>query len=210
MARGKSKSNGRAKKTHASPKKQRERKPRVAKTAEQMSDDQRRGLLFSYKRRLKPLLEQEKEAKAAVSKLFEQAKREGVTKIELKIALALETDEGGEKVNAEIERIARVARWMNVPVGAQLDMFGGDKRTQAEKHFDEGKVAALDDLPAKPPAHLGQAAAQHWLEGHAEGRKSLNEERASGFKPLGESVPEVVSDLIPPAVNGGSGQPAAH
>jgi len=198
---------GKAKKT-AAPKKQRERKP--PKTAEQLSDEQRQALLFSYKRKIKPLLVTEKNAKAAVTQTYEMAKKEGIPKIELKIAMALESEEGEEKISSEFERFARVARWMGVKIGTQLDMFAG-KQTQAEQHYADGKRAALDDLPAKPPSHLGQAAAEHWLSGHAEGRKALNTERAEGFKPLGEHVADLAEKAgIAASLNLNEGTPAVN
>jgi hypothetical protein len=177
-----------------------EKKPRERKTAEKLSDEQRQALLFSHKRNLKPLLAQEALAKGAVVKAFELAKKEGIPKKEIKIAIALESEEGEEACNAEVERYVRVARWMGVPLGTQREMFSAGKPSAAEANFEAGKRAALDDLPAIPPAHLGQKAADVWLSGHAEGRKiplnvERNVDRASGFKPLSE----VVNDLIPPA-----------
>lgn len=186
-------------------------KPKAAKapkpTVEQLSDQQRQALLFSHARKLKPLLAVETEAKAAVTKAFELAKKEGVLKKEIKLKLSLETEEGIDAAKAELERTNRVARWMGV--GKQLELFGG-KETVAERHYEDGRRAALDDRPASPPAHLAQKDADVWLSGHAAGRTSLNTERAStGFKPLSE----VVSDLIPdppPMPANGNAEHVAH
>lgn len=163
-------------------------KPRAAKpkpSAEQLSDQQRQTLLFSHARKLKPLLAIEAEAKAAVTKAFELGKKEGVTKKEIKLKLSLETEEGIEAAKAELERTNRVARWMGV--AKQLELFGG-KETVAERHYEDGRRAALDDKPASPPNHLAQKDSQVWLDGHAAGRTALNTERASsGFRPLGDA-----------------------
>ena len=188
------------------------KKPKVVKTkptAEQLSDQQRQTLMFSYKRKLKPLLAAEKEAKTDVSQTFEQAKKEGIPKKEILLAIQLESDEGIEKMKAEVERTHRIARWLGV--GKQLDLFGAaEKQVSAERNFEDGRIAALNDLPAKPPGHLSQQAADTWLQGHAAGRTSLNTERASsGFKPLSE----VVSDLIPdppPMPANGNAEHVAH
>lgn len=181
-------------------KKQKAAKPKP--TIEQLSDQQRQALLFSHARKLKPLLAVETEAKSAVTKAFELAKGEGVTKKEIKLKLALETEEGIEAAKAELERTNRVARWMGV--GKQLELFGG-KETVAERHYEDGRRAALDDQPARPPSHLSQKDAEIWLSGHAAGRTSLNTERAStGFKPLGDiankivPAPEPNGDATPP------------
>lgn len=167
-------------------------------SAEQMSDQTRQTLLFQHKRKLKPLLAAEKMAKDAVRKQYEIAKKEGITKKEIEIAFLLETEEGQEKVKAQVQRILDVDRWMGKEIGTQLDMF--TKESSAERHFDEGKRAALDDQPCKPPSHLSQAASQHWMDGHAKGRELLNVQRAEGFRPLSD----VVGGIVPP--NGGGEQ----
>jgi hypothetical protein len=191
--------NGKAKtKTTGKTKERKQKAPK--KTAEQMSDEQRRVLLFNHKRKLKPLLAAEKEAKAAVTKAFDVAKAEGIPKKDLKLAILLESDEGIEATKLDVERTQRIARWMGV--GRQLDLFAATtKPTNAERHYEDGKLAALNDQPAKPPSHLSQKDHQHWLEGHAAGRTALNTERASGgFRPLSD----VVDDLAEKAGIAGS------
>ena len=176
-------------------KKDKARKP----TAAELSDTERQRLLLMHKRKLKPLLLSESAAKDAVRKQYELAKKEGVTKKELEIALCLDTEEGAEKIKLQMQQILDVDRWMGKEIGTQLDMF--PKRPAAAKAFDDGKRAALDDQPARPPSHLSQTAAQQWLAGHAEGRGANNTARAEGFKPLGETlkviVPQAIGDQAP-------------
>ena len=184
-----------------------QRKKKDKPTIEQLSDQQRQALMFSHKRKLVPLLEAEKLAKGAVTKAWEAAKKEGIPKKDIQLAIRLESEEGIETVKLDVERTNRVARWLGV--AKQLDMFG-EKETVAQRHYEDGRRAALNDLPAKPPAHLAGKDAQTWLEGHAAGRTALNTERASGgFKPLGE----VVSALVPaeqlPQTNGAERRDAA-
>lgn len=165
------------------------------KTAEQLSDDQRMALLFSHKRKLVPLLAAEASAKAAVTKAFEFAKKEGIPKKEIKLAIALETDEGKQAARNDYEAQRRIARWMGVRLGASKDMF-------AEQYFDDGKRAALDDQARKPPKHLAVKDADKWMAGYDEGRQALNVSRATGgFKTLGEAA-EGVLPLAP--ANGGA------
>lgn len=168
-------------------------KPRAKMTAEQLSDQQRQTLLFQHKRKIAPLITAKSTATSNLTKAFELAKKEGITKKEIELAIRLDTDEGAEKVKAEVERTMRVARWVGSKIGMQLDLF--PKQPAAVTNFEDGKRAALDDQPARPPGHLSQTATQQWLEGHAAGRAQLNETRLSSFKPIGEAV----SDLVPPA-----------
>lgn len=161
-------------------------------TAEQQSDQQRQALLFSHKRKIVPLLEAEKAAKAAVQKAYEFAKAEGVPKKEIKLLIQLGSEEGIEAIKNEVERTHRIARWLGI--GKQLDLFG-EKETLSQRHFEDGRRAALNDQPAKPPLHLVSKDQQTWLEGHAAGRQTLNTQRIqTGFKTLGEAAGGVVPE----------------
>ena len=186
-------------------------------TVKQLSDQQRQALLFQHKRKLAPLLSAESAAKAAVTKAYELAKKEGIPKSEILLALRLESEAGIEKVKAEVERTSRIARWLGV--GKQLDLFGSaEKQIAAERHYEDGRRAALNDEPPKPPGHLGVKDADTWLSGHAAGRKTLNTERAQGFQKLGDvaaglapKVPPKGDAFPPPPANGGIGtEPATH
>ena len=172
-------------------------------SAAQMSDQDRQALLFSHAKKLKPLLAAKKEAADAVTQAFELAKSEGVTRKEIELKIAFESGEGIDKVKAEVERIQRIARWSGV--GRQLEMFT-DNETVRQRHFEDGRRAALDDQPAKPPGHLAQKDAQTWSEGHAAGRNTLNAQRVTfGIKapkdgetemmPLGEAAAAATSHL---------------
>lgn len=162
-------------------------------TAEQLSDQQRQVLLLSYRRKIKPLLVAEKSAKANVTKQYELAKKEGITKKDIETALLLETEEGREKVTNQIQSLLNVDRWVGGEVGTQLDMFTTDNKT---KNFEDGRLAALDDQAARPPGHLSQAASQRWMDGHAAGRLQLNESRSIGFKSLGETAAGIVPGAL--------------
>lgn len=177
-------------------------KAKAKPTAEALSDQQRQALLFQHKRKIVPLLEDEKEAKAAVAKAYELAKKEGIPKKEVELAIKLASEDGIEAIKVEVERTHRIARWMGI--GKQLDLFG-DKETLSQRHFEDGRRAALDDQPAKPPAHLATKDANTWLNGHAAGQKMVNNTRAEGFKPLSDTVGDLMDRAgIAPIANGTS------
>lgn len=160
------------------------------KTAEQLSDQERQRLLFAHRRKLKPLLAAKRNADDAVRKAFELAKKEGIPKKELDLAIRLETEDGVDAVRGQIEQMLRIDRWVGAEIGVQLEMFA--KQDSRERNFEDGRRAALDDKPAKPPGHLSQQAEKHWLDGHAEGVKQISVSRAEGFRPLGT----VAADMI--------------
>lgn len=190
MAKTKTGKGGGAKNAKAKKKSDKPRK----QTAAELSDTERQRLLLAHLRKLGPLLIAQNTANDAVRKAYELAKKEGVTKKELELALLLKTDEGAEKVKQQMQRILDVDRWMGKAIGEQLDMF--PKASPSEKAFEDGKRTALNDEPARPPATLSQTIAQKWMEGWNEGRVTLNAARAAGFRPLGE----VAKEAFPPTI----------
>src|SRR5581483_10361449 len=190
MAKRTGKAGGAKKPPKAKKKTDKPRKP----TAAELSDTERQRLLLAHLRKLSPLLIAEATAKDNVRKAYELAKKEGVTKKELELALLLKTDEGAEKVKKQMQTILDVDRWMGSEVGEQLDMF--PKAKPSDKAFEDGKRSALNDEPARPPANLSQAIAQRWMEGWNEGRTTLNAARAAGFKPLGQVINANAPDPI--------------
>lgn len=180
----KAKGNGQAKKSTA---KVRAAKP-VPMTAEKISDAQRQHLAIQYKCKLVPLLATEAKAKGDVTKLYEQAKKEGITKTDLKLLIAFDTEEGEEGIRADLERTMRIARWTDSKIGKQLDLFGIEVPKGArvlDNIFESGKNAALRDEAPRAPGHLAQKQIERWLEGHSEGRRLLNAARGEGIKQLG-------------------------
>lgn len=176
-------------------------------SAAQISDQDRQALLFSHAKKLKPLLAAKKEAADAVTAAFELAKAEGVTRKDIMLKIDLETQEGVIKLNDELKRIQCVARWSGI--GEQLDMFANKvaKETARQRHYEDGRRAALNDQPATAPDHLHQQDLQAWLEGHTAGRNTLNAQRvtfgirapgdggAPEMMPLGEAAAAATSHL---------------
>lgn len=172
------------------------------KTAEQLSDEDRQRLLLHHKRKLRSLLAAEKEAKGAVSKAYELAKKEGVTKKDIELAFKLETEEGQQAVMRDMQRMLDIDRWTGKSVGTQLELFAKEK--PAERIFEEGRRAALEERPRIAPTHLSQRDQQNWLDGHVMGIEQINRARQSaldGLKGDGEAKPigEVVNRIMPEA-----------
>lgn len=200
--RGKGAANGSAKKTE--PKKKRSSAP-AKPSAVVLSDQDRQALLFKHARTIKPLLAEKKEAADAVTKAFELAKSEGITRKDIELKILLESGEGIEKAKVEAERMQRVVRWMGL--GKQIEMFA-DHETVAQRHYEDGRRAALDDRPASPPDHLSQKNAQTWLQGHESGRTTLNTQRIqNGFR-VPDQGEEATGDMLP--IGGAAAAATAH
>lgn len=174
------------------------------KTAEQLSDEDRQRLLLNHKRRIKPLLAIEKQAKDDVSAAYEKARKEGVTKKDIELAIKLETEEGRVAVTTALQRMLDIDRWTGKAVGTQLELFAKEK--PAERIFEEGRRAALEEQPRVPPSHYNDRDQRTWIEGHAQGVHQMNRARQAaldgmaadgGAKPIGEVVNRIVTNAEP-------------
>lgn len=190
--------NGRAAKPQKTKaKKAKAKTPAVKPTAEQLSDMDRQRLLLDHKRRIKPLIEAQKEASSDLREAYELAKGEGITKKMIELAILLETEEGRVKVLGQWQGMIDVDRWCGKAVGTQLEFW--DKPAPKEAAFEQGRIAALNQEPRRPPTHLSDAMAQHWMEGHASGTAQDNKARTAqtfgGFNKLGTAAAEAVDSL---------------
>lgn len=137
-------------------------------------------------------------AKKRLATVVADLKNDKFTKKQFEIADALDTISGEARITHEVSERLQVARWINHPMGAQLDMFNEPDRTPlVDRAYEEGKMASMSNKPAKPgnyaPGTEGYAA---YLEGFHDHQGKL----AAGIK-------------APPVTNGisanGSSEPAA-
>lgn len=101
------------------------------------TDENTQALFLQHQRKI---LAQEKKAqvaKDALGKLYEIAKTEGFPKSSFKLAVELSTDEGSLRVQARIEEMQRVARWIAAPLGTQIELFP-NRTPSSDQAADEG------------------------------------------------------------------------
>lgn len=140
----------------------------------QMSDDDSAVLFFQHKKSYVAALAKKKETDAAfrnVAKLAKAELGEGAV-ADIKTAIELESEEGEAKIKGVIEAQLRVARWMNVPLGSQSDMFAEPDRTPAvDRAYAAGKSAGLaGETLNNPHAHdmpQHERFDQGWRDGQA-------------------------------------------
>lgn len=85
------------------------------------------------------------------------------------------------KIREEVTLRLRVARWMHLPMGDQLDLFVNSAPPPPPNHREAGKVACMEGQRATPPDHLAADDVQEWLAGYhdEQGRKTR-----AGIRPL--------------------------
>lgn len=89
-----------------------------------------------------------KSAAGAFRNLKGRIKDEGGDIEELKIACQLENEEGTIKQKATLAKIARVSRYMGVPLGTQFELFGQPAPdAEYERGFGIGKSEGLEASP---------------------------------------------------------------
>lgn len=140
----------------------------------ELTDDEKRALLFIHKREYQATLEAKKKADAEFKNACKLAKAEcGKNAVaDIKDLIALETPEGEAAHKDEIERKLRVARWAASPLGTQFQFFesGGPAVDAA---FEAGKTAALDGKDRSPPHDPSVPQYTRWIEGWDAGQEIL-------------------------------------
>lgn len=170
-------------------------------TAASISDDQLYSLTEQHRQKYELVLQKRKDANKALIDLGKIIKADLGAKglQDIKDLIALSTPEGEEAMKAEMERQARVMRWMNIPIGSQGALFGDTDRTPiTEKAFNEGKRQGLAGESCDNPHHHTTEAHRFHEQGWAEGQQT---KATKGFSKLD---PDAASDIKTSAALGSS------
>lgn len=96
-----------------------------------------------------------------------------------------DTPKSEAKVHTAVHDRILVADMTGHPMGRQLDLFTQPDRTPAaDRAYDEGKQASMENKPRKPPYDTSVPQYQRWLEGYQDHQSALSK----GFKPLTEKA----------------------
>jgi hypothetical protein len=154
--------------------------PPVASGTGGISDEQREVLFFQHLKYYEADLAAKKEADAEFKNSCKRARADlGDHAIEeFKLAIAFREQGSDEDAQAKIDRILRVAAYMNAPLGQQMALFGEgvqDRRTSNERAYAAGKLARLQGEPMRPPHDPSVPQHDQWIEGWHAGEKALND-----------------------------------
>ena len=154
--------------------------PVEAPEKEELTEEQKQALFFQHRRSYDAALATKKKADAEFKNVCKLAKSElGKNAVrDIKVAIALDDENGDEALRDEISAKLRVARWVGSSVGTQFEMFGNDDTPAAERAYAEGKRVGMKGEPAKPPHHPSTEQYREWMRGHGDGNAVL----AQGFK----------------------------
>lgn len=166
-----------------------EKPAKPAKNAPRASnDDQDRALFLQALPKIGKLIADKDAAVAALRNAYKQAKADGFAKGDFDEAFKMQGHEGEKVKKAAIARSLRIARWLGMDLGAQLDMFEQDARVPAiDRAYEEGKSQAMQGISLKcdysPDTEQYRTFAAGWHHGQ--------EILSKGFKKL---HPEVAAD----------------
>lgn len=152
-------------------------------TIEGISDDQLYSLTEQHRQKYELLLDARHKANKALIDYGKIIKSDlGATGLQdIKDIICLDTPEGEASMKAEMERKARVMRWMGCPIGSQGALFGEPDRTPIEDRAKaEGKRQGLAGENNSNPHHHTTAAHRAHNDGYGEGQ-AVN---AAGIKRL--------------------------
>lgn len=150
----------------------------------ELTDDEKRALLFQHKRKYETALADKRAADAEFKNVCKKAKAEcGWAAVdEIKDAIAFEAPNGQQLFAAEVERKQRIARWLGLPVGAQVEFNFTDRTPVDDRAFDAGKVAGMEGKDCKPPAscHAPEKWTAGWHDGQAVLMSAFTKVKAAG------------------------------
>lgn len=134
-----------------------------------LTDDERRALTLHHKRLYEAADSLVEKAKAERTAVADQAKSD-LGKGALGDIKDMITYGDDKKLRADLDRRLRLARWLGLPIGTQLDMIDVpvDDRAAAD-----GKTAGMAGLPCDPPRHHPPSAHQKWIAAWHEGQAVL-------------------------------------
>jgi hypothetical protein len=152
------------------------------------NDDLDRALFLDYLPKLAVAVKGVKDAKDTLAILYKQANQDGFSKKDFDEVAKLQGAEGEKIKKAAIARSLRIARWLGMALGAQLDMFEEpDRVPAADRAFEEGKTQAMQGVSLKCDYAQETEQYRRFAEGWHAGQAILSK----GFKKL---HPEVAKD----------------
>lgn len=166
-----------------------EKPAKPAKNAPRVSnDDHDRALFLQALPKIAKLTADKDAAVAALRNAYKQAKADGFAKGDFDEAFKMQGHEGEKVKKAAISRSLRIARWLGMDLGAQLDMFEQDARVPAvDRSYEEGKSQAMQGLSLKCDYAHETEQYRTFAKGWHDGQEILSK----GFKKL---HPEVEAD----------------
>jgi uncharacterized protein (UPF0335 family) len=152
-----------------------------------LTEDQRRALLLQGVAKIERLQESLESIKGDIRNVRKALKSDGFDRFEVDYALRLRKADETEELDKR-RREARIAKWLNHPVGTQPDLFGEVDRTPSvDKAYEAGKIVGLEGGKCEVPHHYGQEQQSKWIEGWHDGQSAL---ATKGFGPLSDASEE--------------------
>ena len=139
-----------------------------------LTENQERALFFDHLKKIEASEEELKKMKASHARLFKAAKADGYLKKDIEFAMRLRADSSdGEEMVEERRREMRIAKWLQHPVGTQMDMFDKDRTTAVEKAFELGKNAGMEGQTCISPYDASGKQSEAWIKGWHEGQEAI-------------------------------------
>jgi hypothetical protein len=105
----------------------------------------------------------------------------GWSKKDVEFAKSLEEKDVGQVI-ADFERKIRIAKLFGHRVGRQIDLLKSDSATEADRAYDEGRLAGMMRKPNVNPYAMGSEKYDAWQRGNNDGHAFINEDLQSALK----------------------------
>lgn len=152
----------------------------------ELSEAEKRALFLNAIRELESMIEEKNEIVADIRNQRKRIVGYGFEAFEIDYALKLRKQDDADMI-ARRRAEARIALFLNHPIGVQPDLFDEPDRTPAvDRAFDMGRVAGSVGETAKSPHAPGTEQDQAWLKGWQQGQSDLS----AGFKKIEQTNPD--------------------
>jgi hypothetical protein len=122
-------------------------------------------------------------AKDNLRRILNEAKADGFSKADFTYALNVQSPEKEAETKAAIHRQLVIAAFLNSDLGTQADLFAEPvaEIPSSDRAYDEGRIQALANKPAKPDYDPGTPGYSQYLAGF---HSITSELIQSGFVPM--------------------------
>lgn len=157
--------------------------PPAAGHNSELSEAERRALLLKGIVGIEEMLVEKNTIVADIRNARKKMIAQGFEAFEIDYAIKLRKNKESDEIERR-RREAIIARFLNHPIGTQVDLFDDNDRTPAvDRAAAEGEIAGAEGKSCVSPYQPGTEQEQHWIQGWHRAQDNL----ASGFKKLEEA-----------------------
>ncbi|MDQ0422356.1 hypothetical protein J2045_003404 [Peteryoungia aggregata LMG 23059] len=113
--------------------------------------------------------------KGGMNAIYKRLKDLGWSKKDIEFAMSLEEKDVGQVI-ADFERKIRIAKLFGHRIGRQMSLINGDGATEADRAYEEGRLAGMLRKANLNPYAAGSEGYDAWQRGNNDGYAFINQD----------------------------------